>query len=59
MIDYFALALTHGLLVIALFRLMRRDDLDADSAVETEGDAVAETGSETRREARARRRRNA
>lgn len=31
MIDYFALALTHGLLVIAFWRLLGRDDLDAES----------------------------
>ncbi len=30
MIDYFALALTHGLLGIAFWRLLRRDDLDAE-----------------------------
>jgi hypothetical protein len=28
MIDYFSLALTHGLLVIACWRLLQRDDLD-------------------------------
>ena len=31
MIDYFALALTHGLLVIAFWRLLGRDDLDTES----------------------------
>jgi hypothetical protein len=30
MIDYFALALGHGLMAIALLRLVLRDDLDAD-----------------------------
>lgn len=30
MIDYFALALGHGLMVIALLRLLVRDGLDAD-----------------------------
>ena len=30
MIDYFALALGHGLLAIALLRLVWRDDLDVD-----------------------------
>lgn len=30
MIDYFALALGHGLLVIALLRLVLRDGLDVD-----------------------------
>jgi hypothetical protein len=32
MIDYFALALTHGLLTIAAWRLMSRGDLDSDPA---------------------------
>jgi hypothetical protein len=32
MIDNFALALSHGLLLIAAWRLMSRDDLDDDSA---------------------------
>lgn len=31
MIDYLTLALTHGLLAIALWRLLWRDDLDRDS----------------------------
>ncbi|HET8612879.1 MAG TPA: hypothetical protein VFL92_08955 [Sphingomonas sp.] len=30
MIDTFALALTHGLLLLAAWRLFRRDDLDTD-----------------------------
>jgi hypothetical protein len=30
MIDYFALALGHGLMAIALLRLVLRDDLDVD-----------------------------
>ena len=32
MIDNFALALSHGLLLIAAWRLMSRPDLDDDSA---------------------------
>ena len=32
MIDLFALALTHGLLALAAWRLMRRADLDRDPA---------------------------
>lgn len=28
MIDYFSIALTHGLIALAAFRLMFRDDLD-------------------------------
>lgn len=30
MIDYFAIALTHGLLALAVWRLLQRDDLDSD-----------------------------
>lgn len=33
MIDYFALALGHGLLVLAFFRLVVRDSLDVDPAI--------------------------
>jgi len=32
MVDYFAIALTHGLIALAVWRLMAREDLDADSA---------------------------
>jgi hypothetical protein len=31
MIDYFTLALTHGLMALALWRLLSRPDLDSDS----------------------------
>jgi hypothetical protein len=31
-IDYFAIALTHGLIALAAWRLMARDDLDSDAA---------------------------
>lgn len=34
MIDYFALALGHGLMVIALLRLVLRDGLDVDPLIE-------------------------
>jgi len=34
MIDYFALALGHGLMAIALLRLVLRDDCDADPLLE-------------------------
>ncbi|MEL7444517.1 MAG: hypothetical protein AAGK02_01740 [Pseudomonadota bacterium] len=34
MIDYFALALGHGLLVIAFLNLVRRDELDVDPALD-------------------------
>ena len=30
MIDYFSLALTHGLIVVALWRLLQRSELDAE-----------------------------
>ena len=30
MVDYFSLALSHGVLLIAFWRLMQRDDLDAE-----------------------------
>lgn len=33
MIDYFAIALTHFLLAVAAWRLIGRDDLDADPAL--------------------------
>ncbi|MCK0099197.1 hypothetical protein MWU38_07370 [Qipengyuania sp. S6317L1] len=33
MIDYFALALGHGLLVLAFVRLVTRDSLDTDPAI--------------------------
>ena len=61
MIDYFALALTHGLLAIALLRLVRRGDLglDSETPAASEGTGAPETRPETRREARARRRRRA
>ena len=32
MIDYFAIALTHGLIAIAAWRMLSRDDLDAEGA---------------------------
>ena len=37
MVDIFALSLTHALLALAAWRLMRRGDLDADPA--GDGDA--------------------
>ena len=30
MIDYLAIALTHGLLALAAWRLLKRDDLDSE-----------------------------
>ena len=32
MVDYFTLVLTHGLIAVALWRLLFRADLDADGA---------------------------
>jgi len=32
MVDYFAIALTHGLIALAVWRLMTRDDLDHETA---------------------------
>jgi len=42
MVDYFALVLSHGILLIAFWRLMQRDDLDieAPSAESTQDDAA-------------------
>jgi hypothetical protein len=31
LIDYFTIALTHGLMAVALWRLLWRDDLDRDA----------------------------
>ncbi len=41
MIDYFALALCHGLLLIALIRLARRSDVDTDVALEDEAEKLS------------------
>ncbi len=30
MVDYFAIAVTHGVMALALWRLMARDDLDRE-----------------------------
>lgn len=37
MVDYFALALTHGLLALAGWRLLWRDDLDRDPEPAADG----------------------
>ena len=34
MIDYFALALTHGLILIALIRLVGKEEIDVDPQIE-------------------------
>jgi len=36
MVDNFAIALTHGLLLIAVWRLMHRDDLDVEDPPESD-----------------------
>lgn len=36
MVDYFALAVTHALLALAAWRLLRRDDLDREVAPPSE-----------------------
>jgi hypothetical protein len=38
MVDHFAMALTHFLLAVAAWRLVRRADLDRDLPVSGEGD---------------------
>ena len=40
MIDYFALALSHFLIVIALIRMLGRDDLDRDDAQQVDNQAA-------------------
>lgn len=42
MIDYFALALGHGLLAIALLRLVMRDGLDSDPLIAALKDETAD-----------------
>lgn len=36
MVDYFTLALTHGLMALAVWRLLQRPDLDRDPGEEDE-----------------------
>ena len=55
MIDYFALALCHGLLLVALLRLARRGDVDAEPGGEEEREA-GDPKVASRREIRANRR---
>ncbi|ASK89510.1 hypothetical protein [Sphingorhabdus sp. SMR4y] len=40
MIDNFSIALTHGLLLIAAWRLMHRDDLDVEAPPEHDKEPV-------------------
>ena len=39
MLDYLVLALTHGLMAIAIWRLLQRPDLDEDPPRESPGEA--------------------
>lgn len=39
LIDYFAIGLTHGLLALAAWRLLTRDDLDSEDAGKRKGPA--------------------
>ena len=50
MVDYFALVLSHGILLIAFWRLMQRDDLDTEEPrAEGTQDAAAEQKLEPRK----------
>lgn len=44
MVDYFALALTHGLLALAAWRLLWRDDLDRDPGPDPSGEPPSKGG---------------
>jgi hypothetical protein len=44
MIDYFAIALTHGLIALAAWRLFLNDELDADPAAVAAQEAGREGG---------------
>lgn len=53
MIDYFALALTHALLLVALLRLVGREDVDSEALEEGDGaEAQAIAGKDKRRAGR-------
>ncbi|QZD86905.1 hypothetical protein [Qipengyuania psychrotolerans] len=54
MIDYFALALTHALIVIALIRLLSRPELDSEDLLAREEEEVAEAEMSPREKRRAR-----
>ena len=41
MVDYFALALSHGLMAIAVWRMILRTDLDEDPAEGADGEPPA------------------
>jgi hypothetical protein len=42
MIDYFALALTHGLIALALWRLLQRSELDAEPGAAKESECAGD-----------------
>jgi hypothetical protein len=42
MIDYFSLALTHGLIALALWRMLQRAALDDESGAENEEEGAAD-----------------
>jgi hypothetical protein len=50
MIDNFALGLTHGLMVLAAWRLLSRPDLDDDDAPRTPGPRLWSLGRARRKE---------
>lgn len=57
MIDYISLAIGHGLLALALLRLVMREDIDHDPAIDAlkrEADSAREAGSVAGRNARRR-----
>lgn len=49
MIDYFALALAHFLIVVALIRMLGRDDLDADDLPDVDDLGRGDTSASGRR----------
>ena len=53
MIDYFALALTHALILIAILRVFMRDDLDREDPPGAEPEEAKPSRRETRRARRA------
>ena len=50
MIDYLALALTHALIVIALLRILTRDELDREDPLASDPAVTAEIGRASCRE---------
>jgi hypothetical protein len=42
MIDYFALALSHGLIALALWRMLQRSELDDEPRAGEEGEGKAD-----------------